>query len=574
MRFTKFLVPTLKEVPADAAVPSHILMLRAGMIRKLASGIYTYLPLGLRTIRKIENIVREEMNRSGAVELLLPMVQPSDLWGESGRWGYYGPELLRFEDRRGGKFCLGPTHEEVITSIVRNEIDSYRDLPLNLYQIQTKFRDEIRPRFGLMRGREFIMKDAYSFDISEEKARESYRIMYDAYVRIFSRLGLLFRAVEAATGAIGGSLSHEFQVLADTGEDVILSCSSCDYAASSEMAECQFSHEEESRVEPPPIEEVATPGAGTIDAVTRFLGVTADKLCKSLLYLADGKPVLAMVRGDHELAESKLAVILGCDDLHLADDATILRLTGSPVGYSGPIGLSEDVSILADNSLKRFEDGVAGANREDTHYIHISGTRDFPERVTFHDLRLAGEGDLCPRCKQGRFQVHRGIETGHVFYLGSKYSERMNACVLDEQGGSVPLVMGCYGIGIGRTMAASIEQNHDENGIIWPFSIAPYEIVVCPVGQDDDVVKTAESLYEELRADGIDVILDDRKVRPGVMFKDADLIGFPLRITVGKKSLAEGGVELKLRREKDARMVAKERAKEEILSILASESRP
>ena len=579
MYYSRFLLPTLKETPADAVLPSHMLMLRSGMIRRLAAGVYTYLPLGLRTIRKIEAIVREEMNRAGALELLMPAVQPAEIWRESGRWGYYGPELLRFEDRKGGDFCLGPTHEEVITHIARSEIASYRDLPINLYQIQTKFRDEIRPRFGLMRGREFIMKDAYSFDLDAEEAAESYRLMYEAYERIFRRCGLHFKAVEAGTGAIGGDLSHEFQALAQNGEDAILACSDCDYAANIEKAECRPASDGASgkaavgngaaaSAELPRIEEVETPGVKTIEELVTFLDATAERICKTLIYLADGKPAAVMLRGDHEISETKLAAALRCDDLALADDGVIREVTGAPVGFAGPVGLKKGLPVFADGALRAMEDGIAGANSKDRHLLHVYAQRDFPTDTEFRDLRLAREGEPCPRCETGVYVAHRGIEVGQVFYLGTKYSERMKATVLDEEGRPRPLVMGCYGIGIGRTAAAAIEQNYDEKGIMWPFSIAPFHVIICPVGQDPEVAEVSRKLYDRLLEHGAEVLLDDRGERPGVMFNDADLIGIPLRVTVGKRSLASGRVELKLRAEKESAEVRIAEAPERIREVI------
>jgi prolyl-tRNA synthetase len=562
MLYSKLFIPTLKEIPSDAVIASHILMLRAGMIRRLAGGIYTYLPLGLRVIAKIESVIREQMRRAGAVEILMPVVQPGDLWVESGRWSYYGPELLRFKDRKGSDFCLGPTHEEVVTELVRKELRTYRELPLILFQIQTKFRDEIRPRFGLIRSREFIMKDAYSFDLDREQAMRSYWKMYETYTRIFTRLGLRFKAVEASTGAIGGSFSHEFQVLAESGEDTILSCSRCDYAANIERALSRWDgNAPEPRVHKnPPLQDVITPQMRTIAEVCGFLGIPPDRLCKTLVYLCDGRPVVVLVRGDHELAESKLASLLGCDEIVLADERVVQELTGAPVGFAGPVGLSEDVPIYADYSLKSLTGGVTGANREDHHTVNVDAERDFPKQTQYHDLRIASEGEVCPRCGKGVYQQHRGIEVGQVFYLGSKYSERMNATVLDESGKPTNLLMGCYGIGIGRTMAAAIEQNHDEDGILWPSSLAPFHAVICPVGKDSDVLQTAERLYLQLRDRGIEVVLDDRRQRPGVMFKDADLIGFPFRITLGRRSLDEGVIELKARTERKASLLEKKAA--------------
>ncbi len=562
MLFSRLFAPTLKEVPSDAVVSSHILMLRAGMVRKLASGIYTYLPLGLRVIDKIERVIRDEMTGIGATEILMPVVQPGEIWVESGRWSHYGPELLRFKDRRGSDFCMGPTHEEAITHLVRNELRTYRELPLILFQIQMKFRDEIRPRFGLMRSREFIMKDAYSFDLDRERAMVSYKSMFEAYTRIFTRLGLRFKAVEAGTGTVGGSHSHEFQVLAESGEDTILSCSNCDYAANIERAASvqKVPTERPDPARQPSLEEVATPDMRTIAAVSEFLGVSPERLCKTLVYLCDGRPVLALVRGDHELSESKLAASLGCDEIVLADDESVQELTGAPVGFAGPIGLAKETPIYVDESLRGLTGGVAGSNRLDHHFVNMCAERDFPKQLRYQDLRVARAGELCPRCREGTYERHRGIEVGQVFYLGRRYSEKMNATVLDESGKPRYLEMGCYGIGVGRTMAAAIEQYHDEDGIVWPSSLVPFHVVICPVGKDSDVLHTARRVYLKLRDHGIEVVLDDRRERPGVMFKDADLIGFPFRVTVGRRSLDEGKIELKARRERQPHLIEKESA--------------
>ncbi|MDT8442270.1 MAG: proline--tRNA ligase [Desulfuromonadales bacterium] len=545
MRYTEYLLPTLKETPGDAEVVSHQLMLRAGMIRKVAAGIYDYLPMGLRTIRKVENIVREEMDRAGASELLMPVVVPAELWQESGRWAQYGRELLRIQDRKQTEFCLGPTHEEVITDIVRGTVRSYRQLPLNLYQIQTKFRDEIRPRFGLMRGREFIMKDAYSFDLDDAGADTAYEKMYRAYRRIFTRCGLNFRAVEADTGNIGGTSSHEFMVLAESGEDAIVSCDSCDYAANVEKAELR------------PVEAMAaagqaeltlvdTPGRKTIEEVAAFLGLEPSALVKTLIVQTDADETLAvLLRGDRELNAIKLCRLLGCNHVELAGEERVQQVTGAPSGFAGPVGLS--LRILADRELLGMADVVVGANRADAHYTGANQGRDF-QVEQFADLRQAEAGDACPRCS-GRLEVWRGIEVGHVFKLGVKYSEAMGATVLDNQGQERVLVMGCYGIGIGRTAAAAIEQNHDANGIIWPLPLAPFQVIITMLNPKDETVRTAsEGLYAELLALGVEVLLDDRDERPGSKFKDAELLGIPLRLTVGARGLKDGQVELHERR--------------------------
>ncbi|MCD6320574.1 MAG: proline--tRNA ligase [Candidatus Desulfofervidaceae bacterium] len=541
MRYSRYFLPTLKETPAEAEIESHKLMLRAGMIRKLTSGIYSYLPLGLRAVRKVEKIVREEMNRAGAQEVLLPMVQPAELWQASGRWEKYGKELLRFKDRHERDYCLGPTHEEVITDLVRREVRSYRDLPLNLYQIQTKFRDEIRPRFGLMRGREFIMKDGYSFDVDDTEAEKTYWRMYEAYKSIFTRCGLDFRAVEADTGAIGGSFSHEFMVLADVGEDTIVFCQKCDYAANIEKAEV-VEPAKPSSESPKQREEVHTPDKHTVEEVTAFLGIPPQKLVKTILYLADGKPIAILVRGDHEVNEIKLGHLLGCKKLYLAPPEEVKRLTHAEVGFAGPIGL--DIPIIADIAIKGMANFVTGANKTDYHFVNVN-LNDF-KVSKFADLRFITPEDTCPRCG-GSLEFKRGIEVGHIFKLGAKYSEKLKATYLDVEGKERYIVMGCYGIGVGRTVAAAIEQNHDKDGIIFPFPIAPFQVYLLPVDvKKQEVVEKAETLYQELSRHW-EVLYDDRDERPGVKFKDADLIGIPIRITLGKH-LKDGKVEVKIRK--------------------------
>lgn len=547
MLYSRYFIPTIKETPSDAEVISHQLMLRAGMIRKLASGIYNYLPLGLRSIRKFENIVREEMNKADAIEMLMPSVQPAELWQESGRWAFYGKELLRFKDRKEAEFCMGPTHEEVITDMVRREIKSYRQMPLNFYQVQTKFRDEIRPRFGLMRGREFIMKDAYSFDVDSAAADLSYEKMYNAYMRIFERCGLNFRAVEADTGSIGGSSSHEFMVLADSGEDAIVSCDACRYAANIEKAESPlYSVASDGAAEV--LQKVSTPEMKTIADVAAFLNVTADKTIKTLVYASDnGELAMALLRGDHELNELKFKNYLGWDEILMASEEQILACTGSPVGFLGPIGLKQEIPVIADRVVQGMTNVVMGANEVDLHYINANRGRDF-EVSGFVDIRTVEAGDACPRCESGKLEMWRGIEVGHVFKLGTKYSKALNATYLDANGREQIVFMGCYGIGIGRTVAAAIEQNHDENGIIFPISIAPFHCSVVAVNtKDAGVMAAAEEIYFCLEKLGVEVLFDDRDERPGVKFKDNDLIGIPLRIVVGSKGLAEGKVEVKIR---------------------------
>ncbi len=565
MYYSSYFIPTVKETPSDAEVVSHKLMLRAGMIRKLAAGIYNYLPLGLRSIRKFEAIVREEMDRAGAIEMLMPSVQPAELWQESGRWSFYGRELLRFRDRKDGEFCMGPTHEEVITDMVRREIKSYRQLPINFYQIQTKFRDEIRPRFGLMRGREFIMKDAYSFDVDSAAADGSYERMFQAYMRIFERCGLNFRAVEADTGSIGGSSSHEFMVLADSGEDAIASCSACRYAANVEKAESRPQDAVASREEMLELRKTATPEKKSIADVAAFLGLGADRTAKSLVYSSgSGEHVLAILRGDHELNEIKLKNALGWDEIQMATEEEVLAITGSPVGFLGPIGLKKKVAVLADLAVRNMANFVVGANERDMHFINANLGRDFdPDR--FADLRNVEAGDRCPRCETGVLEMWRGIEVGHVFKLGTKYSKALNATCLDADGKEQVLFMGCYGIGIGRTVAAAIEQNHDENGIIFPIPLAPFHCSVVALNtKDADVMAAAGEIYQTLENLGLEVLFDDRDERPGVKFKDNDLIGIPIRIVVGSKGLAEGKVEVKIRKSGEMLLLPRDEAVETV----------
>ena len=559
MRYSKYFIPTYKEIPAEAEVISHQLMLRAGLIRKLTSGIYTYLPAGLRCIKKVENIIRDEMNRAGAIEILMPAFQPAELWKESGRWDYYGRELLRFKDRHNRDACIGPTHEEIITDLVRKEIQSYKQMPVNFYQIQTKFRDEIRPRFGIMRGREFIMKDAYSFDVDDECANRSYEIMHEAYTNIFRRCGLKFRAVEADTGTIGGSYSHEFMVLADTGEDQIISCTKCAYAANLEKAE----------VKPPEIppesagqamqtlEPVDTPDIKTVEEVTSFLGISSDRLIKTLIFVADKKVVAALVRGDHELNEAKLTAFLGAQSLELADAQLVEETTGAPIGFAGPAGLK--VKLVADHAIKEMTNFVTGGNKKDVHLKNVNLGRDF-EVDLFGDLRIITPQDSCPKCG-GEIRFGRGIEVGHIFKLGTKYSHALKALFLDEQGKEIPIIMGCYGIGVGRTVAAAIEQNNDKDGIIFPIPVAPFEVTILPLQLHETAVKeTAEKIYKELSDHDVDVLLDDRDERAGVKFNDADLLGVPVRVTIGIKGIKNGLVEIKMRGESASNSVPVEEA--------------
>ncbi len=546
VRLSKYLIPTLKEAPAEAEVPSHILMVRGGYMRKVAAGVYSFLPLGWRVVEKIRRIIREEMNRAGAQEVFLPAVIPAELWQESGRWDQYGAQLLRLKDRKGADFVIGPTHEEVIVDLVRGDVRSYRQLPINLYQIQTKFRDELRPRAGLMRGREFIMKDAYSFHTGEEDAGREYTNMYDTYGRIFSRCGLAFRAVEADTGAIGGSRSHEFQVLAETGEDALVACNGCSYAANVEEARVRSENRPAPTGTVPARETVATPGKRTIEEVSGFLGVPPTALAKTLIYLADGKPVAVLVRGDHTVNEIKLRAALGARELVMATDRAVEEVTGAPVGFAGPVGLK--IPVHLDLEVAAMAEIVCGANAADAHHRHVQAGRDFQPTAT-GDYRQAAPGDRCPRCESGIFVGYRGIEVGHVFFLGTKYSEPMKCNFLAADGKEKPMVMGCYGIGVTRIAAAAIEQNHDGDGIAWPVPIAPFEVNLLSLQPGDpEVQKACDRLEGELAAAGLEVLHDDRDERPGVKFKDADLIGIPYRIAVGKKGIAEGVVEVKARR--------------------------
>jgi prolyl-tRNA synthetase len=545
MRWSNYYLPTLKEHPAEAEVISHRLLMRAGMIRKLTSGIYTYLPLGLRCLDKVARIVREEMNRAGALEVFMPMVQPADLWKESGRWEVYGKELLRFQDRHGRDCCLGPTHEEVITDLVRGEIRSYRQLPINLYQIQTKYRDEIRPRFGLMRGREFIMKDAYSFDRDNAGADLSYQAMYEAYIRIFTRLGMVFRAVEADSGPIGGSFSHEFMVLASTGEDTIAVCTACEFAANLEKAEAVVQGEGD-ETPCPPAEMVPTPRRHTVEEVARFLEVQPDRILKTLLYDADDRAVAVVLRGDRELNEIKLKNVLGATRLHLASPEQVRAWSGAAVGYAGPVGLKVD-ALWADREVGLRRDWIAGANQADAHLQHVDLARDAAVQG-YVDLRQVTAQDPCPRCG-AVLDLPKGIEVGHVFKLGAKYSEAMGARYLDESGSEQPMIMGCYGIGVSRIVAACLEQNHDDNGALFPPPIAPFQMELLVLNsKKPELLKQALAIHDRLEALGFEVLLDDREERPGVKFKDADLIGIPGQLILGEKGAARGVLEAKCRK--------------------------
>ncbi|WP_310600391.1 proline--tRNA ligase [Desulfobulbus sp.] len=565
MRYSQLLLPTTKETPSEAEVVSHQLLVRGGFIRKLTSGMYTYLPLGFLALQKVVGIVREEMNRAGAQEILMPMVQPGDLWQESGRWKKYGPELLRFRDRHDRDYCLGPTHEEVVTDIARRELQSYRQLPINLYQIQTKFRDEIRPRFGLMRGREFVMKDAYSFDVDDAGAGRSYEIMRQAYTRIFERCGLEFRAVEADSGAIGGSFSHEFMVLAETGEDTLVICEACPYAANVEKAAIAPSTETVAEGARAAVCKVATPGLKQVDKVAEFLKVDPDKVIKTMIYLADGQPVAALVRGDREVQSVKLKNLLGANEVESLNEEQVWQQTRLPVGYMGPLGL--EIKVVADQEVMHMVDAVTGANEKGFHCTGVNPGRDFEPDVV-GDLRQIAVDDRCPVCG-GSLRLKEGIEVGHIFKLGTNYSEAMEATFQDSDGQEKPFIMGCYGIGVSRVVAAAIEQNHDAKGIIFPVPLAPFQVIVLNLGpKDETFCLAAETLYNGLKARGVDVLYDDRDERPGSKFNDADLLGIPYRLTVGKTYEKEGKVELRARRTGATELLAPEQAVDHIAGLV------
>ena len=553
MLATKLYAPTLREVPSDADVVSQQLMLRAGFMRKTANGLYSFLPLGWRSIKKIEAIVREEMDRASAQEIMMPILQPAEIWKESGRWNAYGAEMMRINDRHDNEFCLGPTHEEMITTLVKNEINSYRQLPVNLYQIQSKFRDERRPRYGLMRSREFIMKDAYSFDVDEAGLDESYKSMYDAYTRIFTRCGLTFRPVEADSGAIGGSGTHEFMAIAEAGEADIVYCTKCDYAANIEIGKPGIMKQEEEALQE--LSVVDTPNASTIEAVAEMLNLPLHKTIKAVVFSIDGKVVLAIVRGDHEVNEVAVQhAVLGSVEPEMATPEELEKV-GLTAGFISPVGLkqTEEFAIVVDESVMESYNVCGGANKKDAHYVNINPKRDFNvEDIIVVPIRLITDDDVCPTCG-GSLEHAKGIEVGQVFKLGTKYSEALQATFLDQNGRPNPMIMGCYGIGVSRTLAAAIEQYHDENGIIWPRSIAPFEAVIVPINaKDEALMSTSQTIYSALQNAGVDVLLDDRKDRAGVKFKDADLIGYPLRITVSKNTLENNEVEIQIRKSGEA----------------------
>jgi len=566
MHFSKLFIPTLKESPADAEVISHKLMVRAGMIRQLASGIYSILPLGLRVLRKVEQIIREEMNQIGGQEVFLPSIQPAELWVESKRWDFYGKELLRIKDRHGREFCYGPTHEEVITDIVRREIKSYRQLPILLYQIQTKFRDEVRPRFGIMRGREFMMKDAYSFHSDEKDTQHTYHQMAKAYTKIFDRCGLKFKQVQADSGTIGGSFSHEFAVLADSGEDEIGFCETCDFASNLEMAESKPPSPSAPPSTPQDLKEVETPGKKSVKEVAGFLNLPAQQIVKTILLENENGLVTGLVRGDHEINLVKMKNLIGCEWLQPAGEKTFSKHPELHRGYIGPVGL--DLPVYADHEISVLHDFVTGANKPSTHFTGIQVQRDL-KIEKFGDIRTVQAKDPCPRCEDGKYQVKRGIEVGHIFILGTKYSSAMKAVFLDQHGKENALVMGCYGIGVGRTAAAAIEQNNDERGIIWPRNLAPFQVIIIPVNYSNSDLKNAcDTLYNRLQETGIETLLDDRSDRLGGKLKDADLMGIPLQIIIGPKSLSAGQVEIKIRKTNESSLHPYPQVIEDIPSIL------
>ena len=569
MLATKLYAPTLREVPSDADVVSQQLMLRAGFMRKTANGLYSFLPVGWRSIKKIEAIVREEMDRASAQEIMMPILQPAEIWKESGRWNAYGAEMMRINDRHDNEFCLGPTHEEMITTLVKNEINSYRQLPVNLYQIQSKFRDERRPRYGLMRSREFIMKDAYSFDVDEAGLDESYKSMYDAYTRIFTRCGLTFRPVEADSGAIGGSGTHEFMAIAEAGEADIVYCTKCDYAANIEIGKPGIMKQDEEALQE--LSVVDTPNASTIEAVAEMLNLPLHKTIKAVVFSIDGKVVLAIVRGDHEVNEVAVQhAVLGSVEPEMATPEELEKV-GLTAGFISPIGLkqTEDFAIVVDESVMETYNVCGGANKKDAHYVNINPKRDFNvEDIIIAPIRLITKDDVCPKCG-GALEHAKGIEVGQVFKLGTKYSEALQATFLDQNGRPNPMIMGCYGIGVSRTLAAAIEQYHDENGIIWPRSIAPFEAVIVPINaKDEALMSTSQTIYTALQNAGVDVLLDDRKDRAGVKFKDADLIGYPLRITVSKNTLENNEVEIQIRKSGEALPCAIDSVADKVTELL------
>ncbi|MCF6153842.1 MAG: proline--tRNA ligase [Candidatus Brocadia sp.] len=571
MKWSQTLIPTLKESPSEAEIDSHKLMIRAGLIRRITAGAYAYLPLGTLVLNKVIDIVREEMNRAGAVEVFLPALQPLNLLEESGRLNIFGDDLITFEDRHGKTTALGPTHEEIITDIVRNEINSYRQLPITLYQIQTKFRDETRPRFGVLRSKEFIMKDAYSFDLDYEGLNRSYKSMYDAYCRIFDRCGLDYIVCEADSGAMGGDVSHEFMVPSHVGEDVLIRCLKCGYSANRERAEAA-PIPRENNITLQPIKEISTPNKHTIQEVSDFLKVNPGQLVKTMIYISDGQPVAVLLRGDHEVNETKLTKLLGQETVALADHTTIEHVTGARVGFAGPVGLQ--IKIIADQAVSILRNFVTGANKSDVHLLHVNPERDFIiDRVA--DVRYVTRGDRCPKCNH-EIDISQGIEIGHVFKLGTKYSDALKAKFLDTNGKEKSMIMGCYGIGVNRIIAALIERSHDENGIIWPIALAPYKVIIIPVNVNDAAsMQMANHIYDDLtNIAGIEVLLDDRDQRPGVKFKDADLIGIPIKIVIGKKFVETKELEIKLRKSGETFLTPPDEVRSKIKHLLEVLSKP
>lgn len=573
MRWSQTLIPTMKETPEGAEIPSHVLMLRAGLIGQVMAGAYTYLPLGLRALRKAEQIIREEMDAAGAVEILMPALTPISLWEQTGRVEAFGDVLIQFSVRRANRkvqMALGPTHEEVVTDLVARHVSSYRQMPITLYQIQTKFRNEERPRFGVLRTSEFLMKDAYSFDTSLEALGQSYDKMYAAYCKIFNRCGLNYLAVEAESGPIGGDASHEFMIPAENGEDMVVHCRDCGYAANLERAEIGPIGDTSSPPPPQPLRKVDTPGATTIEQVSRFLGCRPEDMIKTLIYTADGRPIAVLIRGDHEANEAKIRRAVGAQKIALAEPGVIEQVTGAPVGFAGPVGLKQPIPLFADRAVQFVHNAVTGANAADAHLTGVRLGRDF-QVERFHDLRNAVDGDPCPRCSS-KLSTRHAIEVGHVFKLGTKYSEALAARFLDDKEQLRPIIMGCYGIGVNRILASLIETNHDANGIIWPVALAPYEVVLVPVNvMDEPTRKTAAELHDALQSAGIDVLLDDRDQRAGVKFKDADLVGFPLRVVIGERGLKQGKLEIKWRWDEQSEMIALDGAAESIAALIRKE---
>ncbi len=571
MKWSQTLIPTLKESPSEAEIDSHKLMIRAGLIRRITAGAYAYLPLGTLVLNKVVDIVREEMNRAGAIEVFLPALQPLDLLEESGRLNVFGDDLITFEDRHGKTTALGPTHEEIITDIVRNEINSYRQLPITLYQIQTKFRDETRPRFGVLRSKEFIMKDAYSFDLDYEGLNKSYKSMYDAYCRIFDRCGLDYIICEADSGAMGGDVSHEFMVPSPVGEDVLIRCLKCGYSANRERAEAA-PIPRENNATPQPIKEISTPNKHTIQEVSDFLQIKPDQMVKTMIYIAGGQPVAVLLRGDHEVNETKLTKLLGQETVALADHTTIEHVTGARVGFAGPVGIQ--IKIIADQAVSILRNFVTGANKPDAHLLHVNPERDFTIGGVA-DVRYVTKGDRCPKCNH-EIDISQGIEIGHVFKLGTKYSDALKAKFLDTNGKDKSMIMGCYGIGVNRIIASLIERSHDENGIIWPIALAPYKIIIIPVNVNDAAsMQIANHIYEDLtNIAGLEVLLDDRDQRPGVKFKDADLIGIPIKIIIGKKFTETKELEIKLRKSGETFLTPPDEVRSKIKHLLEALSKP